>query len=67
MIPHPIVMRGAEAIGQHLGVTPGQAQHLHQQRHLPTFHLPGDSAPCATAGGLDEWRQLATAEALLGR
>ena len=66
MSPHPILMRGATAIGEHLGITAARAEHLHQARRLPTFGLPGDNAPHATAGGLDEWRQLASAAKLLG-
>lgn len=60
----PVVLQGGKAIGAHLGIAPKQAQHLHDQRHIPSFRLPGDPAPQATVGSLDEWRQLPGAAAL---
>lgn len=54
----PSLMRGATAIADHLGLAARQIEHLDRQRQLPTFRLPGDSAPHATAGGLDEWAEV---------
>jgi hypothetical protein len=51
------LLRGAAAIAEHLGMTPKEVEHMHRQRLLPTFRLPGDSAPHATVGALREWRE----------
>lgn len=58
-MPAPILLRGITAIAAHLGISTRQVAHLDRQRRLPTFRLAGDSAPCATVGGLDEWRLVA--------
>ncbi len=50
----PLLLRGATAIADHLGLAARQIEHLDRQRQLPMFRLSGDRAPHATAGGLDE-------------
>lgn len=52
------LLRGATAISRHLGVNAKHAQHLHLQRQLPTFQIPGDGAMHATSSALDEWLEL---------
>ena len=61
----PHLLRGASAIGEHLSIGGAKVSHLDKQRHLPTFRLPGDSAPHATANGLDEWRLIPAVAELL--
>jgi hypothetical protein len=51
-----VLLRGAAAIGAHLGQSAGWAQHQHQTRALPTFAIGG--TPYATTTALDEWREL---------
>ena len=60
------VLRGAAAIGAHLGIGARQVDHLHRQRQLPTFRLPPDSAVHATVAGLDDWRSLEASRPMLG-
>ncbi len=55
----PTILRGIGAIAAHLGIPARQAEHLRRTGFLPTFRLPGDTAPHATAGALDEWKALA--------
>lgn len=50
-----ILLRGMIAIAEHLEISTRQADHLNRHGLLPTFRLPGDSAPHATAGALEEW------------
>lgn len=52
----PTLLRGAGAIGAHLGVSPREATAMHRDRRIPTFRIGG--TPFATAGALDEWRAL---------
>ncbi len=52
----PILLRGAEAIGERLGMTAAAVQHRHQNGTLPTFRVGG--TPYATAAALDDWRAL---------
>jgi hypothetical protein len=50
----PILLRGAAAIGSHLGITPATALHRHRQGSIPTFRVGG--TPYATAAALDDWQ-----------
>lgn len=52
----PILLRGAVAIGEQLGVSPAEAHRLHSIGAIPTFRAGG--APYATKGALDEWQAL---------
>ena len=56
---NPILLRGAEAIGARLGLSPAAAHHLHQQGRIPTFRAGG--TPYATEAALDDWRALSRA------
>lgn len=58
----PTLLRGAAAIGAHVGLTPGEADHMHRTGALPTFRVGG--TPFATSGALDEWLALARANRL---
>lgn len=53
-LPH--LLRGAEAIGAHMGASVASVMHQHRQGSLPTFGVGG--TPYATPGALDEWRAL---------
>lgn len=54
----PPLLRGAPAIGAHLGMSPVTVLQRHRKRTLPTM---GDSgSPCATPLALDDWRALYT-------
>ena len=64
--PEAKVLRGAEAVAEHLGVSAGRVSHLDKARQLPTFHVPGDNAPLATVAGLDDWRRLDSSRELIG-
>lgn len=55
----PTLLRGAAAIADYLGVSPGLVSHRHQERSIPTINVGG--CPCATTGALDEWRTLLVA------
>lgn len=52
----PVLLKGAKAIGAHLGITAAAAQHRHTMRELPTFQIGG--TPHATAAALDDWKAL---------
>jgi hypothetical protein len=52
----PRLLRGAAAIGEHIGASAGSVMHQHRQGSLPTFSVGG--TPYATPGALDEWRAL---------
>jgi hypothetical protein len=58
----PLVLRGARAIGKHLGIRAKAVEHLDRAGHLPTFRKPGESVMLATVLGLNDWRQLALVE-----
>ncbi|MCP3730654.1 hypothetical protein M9978_09460 [Sphingomonas sp. MG17] len=55
----PVLLRGAKAIAEYLGVTAKHITHLHRQRRIPTINVGG--CPCATTGALDEWRLMQAA------
>lgn len=55
----PILLRGAKAIGAHLGISPTAALHRHRQGSIPTFRVGG--TPYATAKALDDWQALSRA------
>ena len=52
----PVVLRGAAAIGAHLGMAVAHVEQLHASRAIPTFVLHGEV--CATAAGLDDWASI---------
>lgn len=52
----PVLLRGAAAIGDYLGIKPGEADHLHRTGAIPTFRVGG--TPYATTGALAEWQAL---------
>jgi hypothetical protein len=49
----PNILRGAAAIGAHLGMAVDHVEQLHARRAIPTFELHDEV--CATATALDEW------------
>ncbi|MCP3732020.1 hypothetical protein M9978_16465 [Sphingomonas sp. MG17] len=60
----PRLLRGADAIGEYLGISAAQVMHKHKQGQLPTFRVGG--CPYATTGALDDWRTLYRAGKLPG-
>ena len=52
----PVLLRGAAAIGAHLGISAAAAQHGHNHGKLPTFRVGG--TPYATVAALDDWQAL---------
>lgn len=50
------LLRGATAIGEHLGVSAAEASRLHHIGAIPTFRAGG--TPYATKGALAEWQAL---------
>ena len=52
----PVVLRGAAAIGAHLGMAVDHVEQLHASRAIPTFTLHGEV--CATAAGVDDWASI---------
>lgn len=52
----PRLLIGINAIAAHAGITPRLAQHMVNQRTIPTWRVGG--TPMATAAGLDEWSLL---------
>lgn len=52
----PVLLRGAVAIGEQLGVSPAEVDRLHNIGAIPTFRAGG--TPYATKGALDEWQAL---------
>lgn len=54
----PRLLRGSSAIARRLRLSTGQVENLHNTGQLPTFRMPGDTAPHATTAALDEWRRL---------
>ena len=62
----PQLLRGIEQIAAHLGMGARQAEHLRRSGLLPTFRIPHDSAPHATAAALDDWKALAPIPAARG-
>ncbi|MDN4632794.1 hypothetical protein QCD71_14815 [Sphingomonas sp. PsM26] len=57
--PCPVLLRGAAAIGAHLGISAAAALHRHRQGSIPTFRVGG--TPYATAAALDDWQALSRA------
>lgn len=55
----PRLLRGAEAIGEHLGISAATVMHRHRQGTLPTFRVGG--VPYATPAALDDWQALRSA------
>lgn len=51
----PVLLSGATAIAEHLGMTTVNVARQHRQGTLPTFRIGGTPTPYATAGALDEW------------
>lgn len=49
----PRLLRGAEEIGQFLGMSPGAVQHRHREGSIPTFRVGG--TPYATPAALSDW------------
>lgn len=53
---HPRLLVGAAAIAAHMRVTTRLAQHMINQRTIPTFRRNG--TPMATVTALEEWSLL---------
>ena len=52
----PELLRGAEAIGNHLDMSAPMVTHHHTQGSLPTMRFGG--CPYATPAALDDWKAL---------
>jgi hypothetical protein len=52
----PTLLKGAAAIGEHLGMSPATVMHRHRQGSLPTTRVGG--CPYATPPALDDWKAL---------
>lgn len=55
----PTLLKGAVAIGEHLGMSPATVMHRHTQGSLPTMRVGG--CPYATPAALDDWKALYSA------